>query len=211
MLRRVSLYGNVFAALYDRMMAGTEDAGMRERRRELLSDLSGRVLEIGGGTGVNLPLYPAAVTELVITEPEEPMARKLESKLAGQPLPARIVRAPAEALPFEDASFDYAVSTLVLCTVADQARALSELRRVLKPEGKLVLIEHVRADDAGLARWQDRLHPLWIRLGHGCNCNRPTLDGLGAAGFDVGQVEHGRVPKAPPIVRPMIFGVATRR
>jgi ubiquinone/menaquinone biosynthesis C-methylase UbiE len=206
----VSLYGRIFAAGYDRLMADTEQAGLGERRRALLAPLSGRVVEIGGGTGANVPHYGGAVTELVITEPEEPMARRLEQKLTEHGLPAKVVRAPAEALPFEDGSFDFAVATLVLCTVSDQPRALSELRRVLKPEGKLVFIEHVRAEDPGLARWQDRLDPLWVRVGHGCRCNRSTLEGIRAAGFKVDEVEHGRMPKAFPIVKPMIRGVAAR-
>jgi ubiquinone/menaquinone biosynthesis C-methylase UbiE len=206
----MSLYGRFFAAIYDRMLADTEKAGLRDRRIELLSALSGRVLEIGGGTGVNLPLYPPGVTELVTCEPEEPMARRLEGKLGAASVPVRVVRAPAESLPFEDASFDYAVSTLVLCTVGDQARSLSELRRVLKPDGKLVFLEHVRSDDPATSRWQDRIHPLWVRVGHGCHCNRPTLDAIQSAGFTVSHVDHGRVPKAPPFVRPMIAGVATR-
>jgi ubiquinone/menaquinone biosynthesis C-methylase UbiE len=209
-LGTVSLYGNLFAALYDRVMADTEKAGLHDRRRELLSGLSGRVVEIGGGTGVNLELYPATVTEVVTCEPEEPMARRLEGKLGGASVPVRVVRAPAESLPFEDGTFDHAVSTLVLCTVDDPAKSLSELRRVLKPDGTLVFLEHVRADEAALARWQDRLHPLWVRVGHGCHCNRPTLDTIRAAGFTVDDVDHGRLPKAPPIVRPMIAGVAAR-
>jgi ubiquinone/menaquinone biosynthesis C-methylase UbiE len=205
----VSLYGRIFAAGYDRLMAETEQAGLGDRRRALLAPLSGRVVEIGGGTGANVPYYGGAVSELVITEPEEPMARRLEQRLTEHGLPAKVVRAPAEALPFEDGSFDFAVATLVLCTVSDQPRALSELRRVLKPEGKLVFIEHVRAEDPGLARWQDRLDPLWVRVGHGCRCNRPTLAGIRAAGFTVDEVEHGRMPKAFPIVKPMIRGIAT--
>ena len=95
------------------------------------------------------------------------------------------MQAPAEALPFDDASFDTAVATLVLCTVADQPQALRELRRVLRPGGRLLFIEHVRAESPKLAKWQDRLLPINVRLGHGCHCNRATLDGIRAAGFDV--------------------------
>jgi ubiquinone/menaquinone biosynthesis C-methylase UbiE len=198
----------VFAALYDRVMARTEESGLRDRRAALLGGVSGRVIEIGGGTGANLALYPDAVSELVVCEPEEPMARKLEAKLGEARVPARVVRASAESLPFEDASFDFAVSTLVLCTVDDLDGALSELRRVLKPSGSLVFIEHVRSDEPGLARWQDRLAPVWVHVGHGCRCNRATLDAIHAAGFGVDGVEHGRLPKAAPLVRPMIAGVA---
>jgi ubiquinone/menaquinone biosynthesis C-methylase UbiE len=204
----VSLYGRLFAAGYDTLMKGTEKATMRAHREALLGRVRGRVLEIGGGTGANLPYYGTAVTELVITEPEEPMARRLERKLLDHSLPARVVRAPAEALPFDDGSFDYAVSTLVLCTVEDPQRALSEIRRVLKPAGELLFLEHVRSDDPGLARWQDRLQPLQYRIGHGCHCNRATLDNIRTAGFKVPELERDTVKKAPPIVRPLIVGSA---
>src|SRR4051812_18946666 len=129
----MSLWGRVFAAGYDTVMKGPEKATFGPHRKALLAQLHGRVLEIGGGTGANLPFYPPAVEEVVITEPEEPMARRAERKLAEHPINARVMHAPAEALPFEDESFDFAVSTLVLCTVNDPDRALSEIRRVLKP------------------------------------------------------------------------------
>jgi len=138
------------------------------------------------------------------------MARRLEERASESPLATRVVRAPAEQLPLPDDSFDYAVCTLVLCTVDDQPRALAELRRVLKPGGQLLFLEHVRSEDPKIARRQDRIHPLWVRVGHGCHCNRQTLDALGAAGFEVGNVVHDRLPKAPKFVRPMIVGAATR-
>jgi ubiquinone/menaquinone biosynthesis C-methylase UbiE len=205
----MSLYGRIFAAGYDVFMKGTEASTFGAHRAALLGGLSGRVVEIGGGTGANLPYYGAEVTELAITEPEEPMARRLERKLSEHSLHARVVRAPAEELPFEDASFDYAVSTLVLCTVSDPGRALAEIQRVLKPDGQLIFMEHVRSEDPKLARWQDRLQPLQYRLGHGCHCNRDTLANVKAAGFDVAKLEHDKVRKAPPIVRPLIVGVAS--
>jgi len=121
---------------------------------------------------------------------------------------AKLLRAPTEHLPFNDKSFDVVVSTLVLCTVDDQPRAPREVRRVLRPGGKLLFIEHVRSDDEKVARWQDRLLPLNVRLMHGCHCNRPTLDGIRAAGFEVTQLEHGTITHAPPFVRPLIVGVA---
>ena len=204
----MSLWGRIFAAGYDTVMAGTEKATFGAHRRELLRDVRGRVLEIGGGTGANLQYYGPGVEELVVTEPEEPMARRLERKLDGLSFPVRVVRAPAEELPLEDGSFDFVVSTLVLCTVTDPHRALAEVRRLLKPGGKLVFMEHVRSDDPKLARWQDRLHGLQLRLGHGCNCNRPTLDNIASSGFSIVSVEHDTVKKAPPIVRPLIVGTA---
>jgi ubiquinone/menaquinone biosynthesis C-methylase UbiE len=206
----MSIYGRVFAAGYDRMMAGSEKAVLGQHRKVVLGRVGGRVVEIGGGTGANLPFYGDAVEELVITEPEEPMARRLERRLAEYSLPARVVRARAEELPFEDQSFDYAISTLVLCTVDDPERALGEIHRVLKPDGQLLFVEHVRADDPGLARWQDRLHGFHVRLAHGCHNNRRTLESIEGAGFRVTELTHDRLLKAPPYVRPLIVGAAER-
>ena len=206
----MGLWGRISAALYDPLSASSEKAGLADRRRRLLEPVRGRVLEIGAGTGANLPYYGEAVEELVLLEPEEPMARRLERKLAGHDLPARIVHAPAELLPFEDESFDAVVSALVLCTVPDQPRALDEIRRVLKPGGRLVFLEHVRSDDPKLARWQDRLNGFNRVVGNGCNCNRDTLAAIDRAGFEVGDVEHGRIEKAPPLVRPLVAGAAAR-
>jgi ubiquinone/menaquinone biosynthesis C-methylase UbiE len=207
-VRHVSVYGRIFAAMYDRMVAGTEKAGLGERRQELLADARGRVLEIGAGTGVNIQHYPAGVEELVFTEPEEPMARRLEARLASSGRSGTVVRAPAEQLPFEDDSFDTVVSTLVLCTVNDPVKALAEIERVLRPGGAFLFIEHVRAEDPGLARWQDRIAPLWRRFGHGCNCNRPTPALIRDTGFGPVDMKEGELPKAPPIVRPLVAGRA---
>jgi ubiquinone/menaquinone biosynthesis C-methylase UbiE len=204
----MSVWGRVFAAGYDRVMAAPEKAVLARHRARLIQHAQGAVLEIGGGTGANLPFYGEAVQELVFTEPEEPMARRLEAKLADCALPARVVRAPAEELPFESRSFDFVVSTLVLCTVADPVRALDEVRRVLKPTGQLVFLEHVRSEDPRLARWQDRLQGLQLRVGHGCHCNRRTLANIERASFFIDELEHDRIRKAPPIVQPLIAGVA---
>jgi len=205
----MGLWGRVFAAGYDRVMAGTEAAGLGMRRSELLRQATGDVVEVGAGTGVNLAHYPDGLRRLVLVEPEEPMARRLRPRAAATGLPVEVVQAPAEALPLPDASFDVAVSTLVLCTVADPARALAELRRVLRPGGTLLFLEHVRSEDPGRARWQDRIDPLWRRWGHGCRCNRPTAAHLAAAGFEISELERGTVPKAPPFVRPLIVGRAS--
>ncbi len=205
---RMSLYGRLFARFYDRIVAGTERAGMAERRRELLAGASGRVLELGAGTGANLEHYPANVTELVLAEPEEPMAVRLDRRCASVGRPAEIVRAPAESLPFPERTFDTVVATLVLCTVSDPELALSEVRRVLRPGGKLLVLEHVRSEDQRTARWQDRLNPIQRKVGHGCNCNRDTASMIGSAGFEVGRLERGEINKAPPHIRPLIEGTA---
>jgi ubiquinone/menaquinone biosynthesis C-methylase UbiE len=205
----MSLYGRIFARVYERGMRASEDAGIRDRRRELLTSARGRVLELGAGTGLNLPLYPhQGLDELVLTEPEEPMARRLEERARETSPVPQVVRAPAEDLPFDDASFDTVVATLVLCTVGDQEAALREARRVLKDGGRLLFLEHVRSDDAAGARRQDRWHRPWKAIGHGCNCNRDTVPAIENAGFRLEHVEHGTVPKAPKIVRPLAVGVA---
>ena len=137
------------------------------------------------------------------------MAKRLERRAREQSRPVKIVHAAAEELPFPDDQFDVAVSTLVLCTVDDQARALAELRRVLKPGGELRFIEHVRADRPRLARWQDRLNGFNKVMGQGCNCNRSTVEAIRAAGFTITKLEHGSLAKAPPLVRPLVAGTAT--
>ena len=204
----MSVWGRIFAAMYDHMLAATEKDGLSAHRETLLTGAAGDVLEIRGGTGANLRFYGERVRTLTITEPETPMARRLQKRIAERRPDAKFLRAPAEDLPFNDDSFDVAVSTLVLCTVDDQPRALRELRRVLRPNGRLLFIEHVRSDDAGLARWQDRMMPINVRIGHGCHCNRPTLDGIRGAGFDVTELEHDTLKHAPPFIRPLVVGVA---
>lgn len=203
-------WGRAFTALYDRLLRGTEEAGLREIRREALAAATGRTIDIGAGTGANLPLYPQAVSELVLAEPDPHMLRKLRPRLGAAPVPTEVVQAGAEALPFEDGSFDTAVFTLVLCTVPSSAAALAEAARVLKPGGKLLFVEHVRAEDPGLARWQDRLERPWRFFGDGCHCNRDTAGTIGAAPFEQVRVERAQMPKAPPIVRPLVHGTAVR-
>jgi SAM-dependent methyltransferase len=201
-------WGRLFAATYDRGLKSVEEAGLRETRRKLLAEANGRTVDLGAGTGANLGLYPEGVEELVMVEPDPHMAKRLRAKLAETGSPAKLVEAPAERLPFEDASFDTAVFTLVLCTVPDQAAALAEAARVLKPGGRMLFIEHVRSEDAGLARWQDRLEAPWSFLGDGCHCNRDTAAAIEASPLSLERVEHDRLPKAPPLVRPLIWGRA---
>jgi ubiquinone/menaquinone biosynthesis C-methylase UbiE len=206
----MSIWGRIFAAIYDPAFAAAEAAGLRENRIALLSLARGDVLELGAGTGLNLPHYPDGVKSILCTEPEEPMARRLRARIARRgDAKATVVQAPAEALPVPDGSIDTVVATLVLCTVNDPAASLAEVRRVLAPDGRLLFLEHVRSDDPKLARWQDRLHPAWVRFGHGCHCNRDTLSSIKAAGFDVHDVREEIFPKFPAIVRPLIIGAAT--
>jgi ubiquinone/menaquinone biosynthesis C-methylase UbiE len=201
-------WGRLFAAAYDRGLKATEEAGLGRMRAELLAEAEGRTLELGAGTGINLELYPPAVEELTLLEPDPHMAKRLRERLAGSPRAAVIVEAPAERLPFDDGSFDTAVSTLVLCTVPDPVASIAELERVLRPGGRLLFIEHVRSENPTLAGWQDRLEKPWRFLGDGCHCNRDTLAALGASHLEVGAVERDQLPKAPAIVRPLIRGSA---
>jgi ubiquinone/menaquinone biosynthesis C-methylase UbiE len=201
----MGLWENVFAAGYDRFMAGTEKAGLHDMRRELLASARGRTLELGAGTGANVDVYPDAVTELVLAEPAEPMARRLEAKHPQ----ATVVHAPGESLPFEDDSFDTVVSTLVLCTVDDPERTLAEVERVLKPDGRLLFLEHILDPSGKWQAWQRRLTPVQKRFFCGCHLDRPTPDTIAARGFTLQRNEPRTMPKAPPMFRPMAIGVAT--
>lgn len=203
-----AIWGRVFAATYDWFLGVAERGGLREMRRELLAGASGRTVELGAGTGLNLKHYPEAVSELVLTEPDPHMSVRLRRRVAKAGRPVEVVEAPAERLPFDDASFDTAVITLVLCTVPDPPAALAEVARVLKPDGRCLFLEHVRSPEPRLARWQDRLHGPWKLFGDGCNCNRDTLATIEASPLEVEKVERSTMPKAPPIVRPLITGSA---
>lgn len=202
-------WSRLFTALYDRSLSASEEAGLRRMRRELLAEAGGRVLELGAGTGANLDLYPDDFEELVLVEPDPHMNRRLRARLAESKRSATAIEAGAERLPFDDAAFDTVVATLVLCTIPDPAAALSEAARVLKPGGRLLFVEHVRAEDPGLAAWQDRLEKPWRFLGDGCHCNRDTVAAIEASPLMLGPLRRDRLPKAPPIVRPLIRGSAT--
>lgn len=202
-------WGRAFAALYDRGLKATEENGLREMRRQVLADARGRTIDLGAGTGANLGLFPEAVTELVLAEPDPHMAKQLRQRLAESDERGEISEAPAQDLPFEDDSFDTAVFTLVLCTVPDPEASLAEAIRVLRPGGKLLFVEHVRAEEQDLARWQDRLEKPWRFLADGCHCNRDTVAAIEASPLTLERVEKGTLPKALPIVKPLVRGSAT--
>jgi ubiquinone/menaquinone biosynthesis C-methylase UbiE len=202
-------WGRVFSAAYDSLLKGTEDAGLRERRRETLAAARGRTIDIGAGTGANLGLFPEELDGLVMAEPDPHMVRRLRRRIAETGADVELFETGAEELPFEDASFDTAVFTLVLCTVPDPATALAEAARVLKPGGQLLFVEHVRAEDPGVARWQDRLETPWRFFADGCHCNRDTVASIEASPLTLDSVEHGELPKSPPITKPLAWGRAT--
>jgi ubiquinone/menaquinone biosynthesis C-methylase UbiE len=203
-------YGHpIFAALYERMGDSTERRWMGRRRRRLLAGARGAALEIGGGTGANLSHY-RNVDRVVVAEPDPFMRRRLARKLEDARVPVEVSAAGAEALPFPDGSFDTVVSTLVLCTVPDQESALDEVRRVLRPGGRLLFIEHVRAAGS-TAHWQDLLEPLWGRLLGGCHPNRDTVAAIEEAGFEIETFESFHPPVFLSSLTPHVQGSATIR
>jgi ubiquinone/menaquinone biosynthesis C-methylase UbiE len=203
----MSLRKRFFAAMYDGQMRRSEKAGLTDMRVALVAHAEGTVLEIGAGTGANLEHYRPAATSLTLTEPDVHMCKRLERRAHAVAPSALVLRAPAEDLPFEDGTFDTVVSTLVLCGVDDQPRAMREIRRVLRPGGRFLFFEHVRADDASVARKQDKMNRI-NRAVVCCDCNRPTLDTIVAAGFEVIELERTQLPKAPNFARPAILGAA---
>ena len=202
----------LMAALYDPFMRASEEACLARWRAELLRDLSGEVLEVGAGTGATLEHYPRAVTRLVLCEPDPHMRRKLEARLASfEPQNIRVSDASLDGLPFLPASFDAVVCSLVLCSVDDQKAALGQIRRVLKPGGRLVFLEHVAADSRPeRLKWQRRIEPLWKRLMGNCHLTRRTAEAIQAAGFKIERIERESIRKALPIVRPSIRGIARK-
>lgn len=196
------MWDRVFALLYDPFTAAAERAGLGAARHGLLQQVRGRVLEIGAGTGVNVEHYPAGA-DVTYTEPDPHMAKRLRARGVD------VVEAGAESLPFPDDSFDTVVSTLVLCTVPDVTATLREVRRVLRPGGRLLFLEHVRAEPGSrLELWQDRLHRPWRAFACGCNCNRDLLGAMTANGFTPDDVERRAWTFMPPVVRPVVMGSA---
>jgi ubiquinone/menaquinone biosynthesis C-methylase UbiE len=202
-----------FARFYLRMTSGRKAAGEDEYRRELLAGLSGRVIEVGAGNGLNFPLYPETVDEVVAVEPE-PLLRDVAAKNAADaPVPVHVVDAVAGGLPVDDESFDAGVASLVLCSVPNQQRALSEFRRVIRPGGELRFYEHVVAErpiSAGLQRAADAT--FWPRVGGGCHLSRDTGAAIEEAGFIVETSRRFSFsPGAPVPPLPHILGIARRQ
>jgi ubiquinone/menaquinone biosynthesis C-methylase UbiE len=198
-------------AVYDHVMQGMEDAGVGGWRRDLLAPLEGSVLEIGAGTGANLPFFPPTVTSLVLAEPDRHMRARLLAAIARSNRQIEVISAPAERLPFPDGSFDAVVSALVLCSVGDQAIVLEEVRRVLRPGGRFVFIEHVAATGSPRQLRQQRwVEPVWKRLAGNCHLTRSTEQAIATAGFVFESVERQGLPKTPPMFRPSIRGSARR-
>jgi ubiquinone/menaquinone biosynthesis C-methylase UbiE len=182
---------------------------IREVRRRLLARAGGRVLEVGAGTGYNLPYYPEGVSDLTVTDGMAGMLRRAGKRAAEADRHVTMTTASVESLPFEDGTFDTVVGSLLLCSVGDQDRSLSEIRRVLKPDGQYLFLEHVRSDDPKVARSQDRWEGAWRVVAQGCHPNRDTLPRIESA-FAIDEIEAGEVPFGPKIVRPYVLGRAVQ-
>jgi ubiquinone/menaquinone biosynthesis C-methylase UbiE len=163
-------------------------------RRRVIGAAEGRVLEIGIGSGLNMPLYGPSVRSVIGLEPSPELLRMARKRAAAAPVPVELVEASAEALPLDPGSFDSVVTTWTLCTIPDAGRALAEIRRVLKPGGALLFVEHGRAPEPGVAWWQDRLDPLWSRVAGGCHLNRKIDDLISASGFRIDAMTNVRLP-----------------
>jgi len=206
----MKLLDTLFARFYDRFTSPLEKGGLADQRGQLLRGLAGDVLEVGAGTGANLAHYPAAVTSLTLTEPLPQMTQQMRARVARERPATTVIEAAAERLPFADASFDAVVATLVLCSVGDLDAAIAELRRVLRPDGRLVVIEHVRADGRALTA-QKIWEPAQKVIGRGCHMTRDIRGALEDGGFDTSDVTDQEMPGAPSAMFPAIVGIATPR
>ena len=182
---------------------------IQQEREKTLEPTSGRVLEIGFGTGLNLPHYPLQVTKLTVVEPERMLASRVAKRISRARMPVELFKLDASRrLPFDDDSFDSIVTTLTLCSIADVASALAEMRRLLKPDGRYVFLEHGRSDDPRVAKRQDFFNPIQKIIACGCNMNRPIDLLVKDAGFEIVTLERFRMPEVPRVLSEMYRGVA---
>ncbi len=209
-ITRGSSRQRVMSAIYDPFLWLGEVRGMRRRRADLLARAHGQVMEIGAGTGLNLPHYPAGLDRLVLTEPDPAMAARLRSRVRRSGRTAAVVEAPADRLPVADGSIDTVVSTMVLCTVPDPAAALAEIARVLSPEGRLLFCEHVLSHSDKAAAHQRRWADPWAAFAMGCRCDRELLQDIGAA-LTLDDVAESAWRGMPTHMRPLVIGSARGR
>lgn len=199
--------------MYQRMAAAAERAGGATHRDRLLAGLTGRVVEVGAGNGMNFAHYPSTVNEVVAVEPERYLRVRATEAAARASVPIRVVDGTASSLPVEDAAFDAGVASLVLCSVGDQAAALAEFRRVIRPGGELRFYEHVVAGDERWARLQRRVDPIWTRVAGGSHLTRDTLTAIEASGFEVAELDRFLFQPCwtSRLAAPHILGRARRR
>ena len=202
---------DLFAAAYDRVLSPAERAGLADRRRELLSSARGAVWEIGGGTGLNLPHYPEkGVDSVTVLEPDAGMRRRLLQRMTASPLEVTVHETTVEETDIADGSFDTVVTSLVLCSVKDVDVALGRIRRLLRPDGRVLFLEHVRVP--GLRGAVQRAsRPLWTRVAAGCHPDRDIVGSFRAAGFSVTDCDHFKVRFTFPHIAPAAAGVARPR
>lgn len=202
----------LLAAVYDRFTRASEQACLQEWRAALLHDLTGAVLEVGAGTGLNIPHYPLTVSRLVLSDPDPHMRRRLAERARAQGWErAEVLGVTLDDLTLPNETFDAVVGTLVLCSVARLEGALAEIHRVLKPGGELRFLEHVAAESRpDRLAWQRRVEPVWRRLAGNCHLTRRTADAITAAGFDIVDLKRESMRKAWALVRPTIRGVAVK-
>ena len=198
---------HIFPRLMNWVMAGE---AFRRLRMELLAQVHGEVLELGIGTGLNLPHYPKTVTQLHAVDPADLLPKIVTERSASQSFPIRIQHITAESLPYDDRSFDFAVSTWTLCTIPDAVKALREVRRVLKPDGVFLFLEHGRSEDESVAAWQDRLNPIQHIIGCGCNLNRRIDHLIIQAGLKIMNLDRFHMQNVPRLAGEMYRGTATR-
>lgn len=180
-----------------------------KHRRVMVPEAEGVALEVGLGSGANLPFYDASrVTQVIGVEPSGGMRTKAQRAIGRQAIPVELIDAPGEALPVEDRSVDTVLLTFTLCTIPDWQAALAEMRRVLKPGGRLVFLEHGLAPDAGVARWQRRVEPVWKRIGGGCHLTRPIDRMIAGSGFRIDCLEADYTPKTPRLSGYVYRGLA---
>ncbi len=206
--QRSTAWARTFAVVYDPFLRAGERAGVRALRKQLVGQARGFTVEVGCGTGLNLPYYADELDELVLAEPDGPMRSRLDKRVRRSGRRARVLDAPAERLPFADQSVDTVVSTFVLCTVDDPDLALREMTRVLRRDGQFLFLEHVHSSSPRLAAWQDRLAAPWQKFARGCRCTRATAELISTAGLAVDDLREETWRAMPPIVRPLIAGRA---
>ena len=200
------------AFFYDSLLAKSEEACLTEWRSELVKHVHGNVLEIGAGTGANILFYPKNGIELTLSEPDKHMRTQLEEKVKNEGLDhVTISSHTIEENHRPDATFDCVVSTLVCCSVPNLASAFSEIKRILKPDGYFIFLEHVGAEKGTRRRrWQNRLTPLWCKISGNCHLNRETEIAFKNAGFTFKEIKRESMRKATPLVRPTIRGIAIK-
>jgi len=180
----------ILARFYDTVLKPTERAGVRDERRRMMEGVAGRIVELGAGTGLNVPFYPATADEIHAVEPDRHMLARLVARAPDSTVPLHLYRGDAQNLPFVDGTFDAAIIAFALCTIPDPARALEEAHRVVRPGGVLRFLEHVRSPNARTARWQNRISPIWSRVAGGCRLNQPTVQILEATRWEIDELWH---------------------